>query len=870
MSESLELVIHVKVDGQEKIDSVVRSMTGVGDQAKRSSAGLDQMNKSVAEVTRGFGNFDGILGRLPGSLGSVAAALGPLGVGFGLVTVGLGTAAAAMWTFAKETGELAEAQLNMAERTGMTVKEVGLFSAVAQNAGVNAEAFTGTMRTLSHALSENSEEGKKAKKALGELGIDARNQFGGLKGTADLFLEIGDAMQRIEDPAKRARLAVDLLGRGGLELLPVFRSNLREAVKEVEGLGVAFDESGAKSAARFDDALDRLMTRLGALRREAGSASAEILQSLFPETFDSKDPKTGKYYSQLKRDEYNRHLQEVARDAAVAYNGGTLSLTPEQLRAGLKFPLTPTAPSTADLESQKALSEQQRKEAEEAAREAGKKIRAREAQFQRLLDALNEQGLDPLARLIASTTARLRELTAEGPMTEGQRARMEASLQGAIRRQLASRKIETVPSDLFMWGGLPTVANTAEVDPKVTEKALADARNRVVKALQRQVSFQERLIQLTTGPGGELDAINRIADMRERSARREFEITKDQAKLDADLDEARKNRLLSIAELQKRSVEQYREAAGRVFDAMTANGGGGIRDWITGQLKIQERQIFMNLSAGLFRQIGSTLGKAGEASGLGGLLNGTIFDPKNAKLDKALSQAEIVSRDRNTVAVDNLTVAIQSAATSGAFSGGADLGGVAGAGGGSGPASSTTAVTKAGLKSWQKGIGIAGAAAGGALGVWSGVQEGGARGAVTAGGSLAGAAGTILSLAGVSGPAAPILMGFGLGLGFVRSLFPDPKKQREEEITRTLQNARYNEPVAMERSVDLVTGGTFDYDYRGRARSGGVTNINLQVSAMDAKSILDRSDAICLAVRKGLQDGSPLGPQIQQTVGANL
>ena len=254
--------------------------------------------------------------------------------------------------------------------------------------------------------------------------------------------------------------------------------------------------------------------------------------------------------------------------------------------------------------------------------------------------------------------------------------------------------------------------------------------------------------------------------------------------------------------------------------------------------------------------------------GLGGLLNGTIFDPKNAKLDKALSQVEVASRDRNTVAVDNLTVAIQSAATSGAFSGGADIAGVGGAGGSSGPASSTTTVAKAGLKGWQRGIGIAGAAAGGALGVWSGVQEGGARGAVTAGGSLAGAAGTILSLAGVSGPAAPILMGFGLGLGFVRSLFPDPKKQRDEEITRTLQNSRYSEPVAMERSVDLMTGGTFDYDYRGRTRSGGgVTNISLNIKAMDSKSIVDRSDEICLAVKKGLQDGSPLKYQIHDSIG---
>jgi hypothetical protein len=38
---------------------------------------------------------------------------------------------------------------------------------------------------------------------------------------------------------------------------------------------------------------------------------------------------------------------------------------------------------------------------------------------------------------------------------------------------------------------------------------------------------------------------------------------------------------------------------------------------------------------------------------------------------------------------------------------------------------------------------------------------------------------------------------------------------------------------------------------------------------MDSRSFLDRSHEIGLAVRKALQDGSPLGMQIQQTVGVN-
>jgi hypothetical protein len=121
----------------------------------------------------------------------------------------------------------------------------------------------------------------------------------------------------------------------------------------------------------------------------------------------------------------------------------------------------------------------------------------------------------------------------------------------------------------------------------------------------------------------------------------------------------------------------------------------------------------------------------------------------------------------------------------------------------------------------------------------------------------------------VSGPAAPILAGVGLALGFVTSLFGDPKKERDEAITKMLSDARYKEPASIERTYNLIGGGDVDYDYRGRMRVTNSQPITVHVSAMDSKSFLDRSHEIGLAVRKALQDGSPLGMQIQQTVGVN-
>lgn len=114
--------------------------------------------------------------------------------------------------YAAATGKLAEEQLNMSERTGLSVREVGLFSGAATVAGVNANALVTSMRSLSQGLSENSDEGRKAKRAMEELGVATHDGSGQVKPTAELFLDLSAALQKIPDPAERARLAIATMG----------------------------------------------------------------------------------------------------------------------------------------------------------------------------------------------------------------------------------------------------------------------------------------------------------------------------------------------------------------------------------------------------------------------------------------------------------------------------------------------------------------------------------------------------------------------------------------------------------------------------------------------------------------------------------
>ncbi|MFN3323414.1 MAG: hypothetical protein ACK5AZ_07960 [Bryobacteraceae bacterium] len=566
---------------------------------------------------------------------------------------------------------------------------------------------------------------------------------------------------------------------------------------------------------------------------------------------------------------------------------------------------------------------------DELSEEARKRVKAREEQLKKLIDSLDERALDPLAKLILDTEQRLRDAVGKyGPLTPGEQARVTQSLRGAILRETAKRKPQPEAVDLsktgFQYGWLPTIAQSVEVDQKVNEKMIADFRERSLRAIQRYTSFQERMIQLTAGPGGELEAIERIATLREQSALREFQITQDRGKLESDLDRARKDRLISIAQFQKQQLDNYREQAGRVFDALTASGGGGLVDFIKGQVKILERQIFVNASAGIFQKVGSTLGGIipgqtgadGKPTILGTLLSGTIFDSKNRTLE-TVTKDNTVETKKNTAAMVAMTYAMQSALSPGSGGGALMAGGIpdisslpggdylgkwmtifnplgGGVPGGTNAAKAPSTMSQffSGLlggtlsgnplgviftpsgESVQLGpgragsfstaerigtaIGTASVIAGGAYGVYSGIKRGGARGATTA---ISSAAGTAAALA-PEPISKAVLMGVSLVSGLIGGLLGDPRKEYDEAVTNALKRNKKDWPADVDRTTDLY-GNDVDYDYRGRTRVTRTTVINMRVDAMDAKSILERSPEIGLAVAKEIGMGNG---QLIQTV----
>ncbi|MEX2373923.1 MAG: hypothetical protein WD800_09000, partial [Dehalococcoidia bacterium] len=99
----------------------------------------------------------------------------------------------------------------------------------------------------------------------------------------DQFKLLAEAISQIEDPSRKAALAMTLFGRSGTNLLPMFASGARgiETLQaEARRLGLTMSTEDAQAAEQFTDALDKLwkVVRMGVFH--VGAALAPTLQQV--------------------------------------------------------------------------------------------------------------------------------------------------------------------------------------------------------------------------------------------------------------------------------------------------------------------------------------------------------------------------------------------------------------------------------------------------------------------------------------------------------------------------------------------------------------------------------------------------------------
>ena len=273
--------------------------------AKRYGRRQSRLANNVVElVVRLQDKLSVPLQEINGKLTAFGARLGTM-----LGAVGLAGAATAFASFAKRSFEAADALGDAAERAGVAVESLSRLKFVAEQNDVEFGALTLGIKRWQVTLSQAASGSKDAGDALGLLKLNA-SQLKGLR-LEDQLKIIADQFSRIRDPADQTRVAVELFGRAGEQLVPLLNKGgaaISDLTAEADRLGITLDQSTVGAVDRADKALKRLLATIsGTGQRAAGNIALAIMGP--QDEIDAASIKISKLIEQRKM------LEESAKSA---------------------------------------------------------------------------------------------------------------------------------------------------------------------------------------------------------------------------------------------------------------------------------------------------------------------------------------------------------------------------------------------------------------------------------------------------------------------------------------------------------------------------------------------------------------------------
>lgn len=214
----------------------------------RSKQAFDSFNRKVARMAKGIVSARGAIGALIGAAGLGAVVSKSLAAGDKIQKLSIRL---------NESTEALSQYQHVADITGVSFDDIANAFAKLQKGVADAEDGLSTTST-----------------ALEDLGINIEDIIS-LSPSAQ-FEAIADAIIKIENPAKRTQIAMDLMGRAGSRMLSTMAEGgdgIRKLREEYDAMGGSLSQVDANQMANANDA----MARIGASARITGQLLAASL-----------------------------------------------------------------------------------------------------------------------------------------------------------------------------------------------------------------------------------------------------------------------------------------------------------------------------------------------------------------------------------------------------------------------------------------------------------------------------------------------------------------------------------------------------------------------------------------------------------------
>lgn len=199
------------------------------------------------------------------------------------------------------TANAADEFSKLSQATGASVEFLSGLKYAGDLSGAGMDQITASINRLVKGMGEVA-EGKSgpAVEALRAMGVSAADSGGQLRNVQDVYLDVADALAKIENPSQRAALAQQVFGEQAGKLLPLLgqgRAGIEGMIAEADKLGLTFDANAGKAAERFNDSLSRIKSALMGVGIAAAvplfESFAPVLENLAGTLADTLGPVLG-------------------------------------------------------------------------------------------------------------------------------------------------------------------------------------------------------------------------------------------------------------------------------------------------------------------------------------------------------------------------------------------------------------------------------------------------------------------------------------------------------------------------------------------------------------------------------------------------
>ena len=213
-------------------------------------------------VTASIGLFTGALGTAAGAVTGMAGAVASAG--------------SQLFELSSKSADAIKGLDNLSKSLQVDVKDLQLFIKAAGDMGIEQSAVTTGFRTLQMTIAQAMAGNESAVKSFESLGVQFKDANGGAREASAVMKDVGQAISKVGGGAGATAAAIDLFGRSGSQLIPLFQ----QWDTAMEGADESLDTFGQRLSKESIDAATRFKKTLGDMGDAVGSFGTYLGTSL--------------------------------------------------------------------------------------------------------------------------------------------------------------------------------------------------------------------------------------------------------------------------------------------------------------------------------------------------------------------------------------------------------------------------------------------------------------------------------------------------------------------------------------------------------------------------------------------------------------